>query len=269
MRCIFCEAESSSSKSEEHIVPESLGNKEHVLPPGVVCDSCNNYFATKVEQPLLESPAIRMLRLRQGIPNKRGRVPTVAGLLLPGFSVEVTSEVGLRGELVLDVPDVTARALLSRPNGTLILPDKSERPADAVMSRFLAKCAVEVLAQRLIQSTESSEHLVEHKDFQLIRMHARRGEPRFWPYSMRSIYDENTIVRDAGRVEQILHEYDLLLTSPDAVTSDRSVLSEAYFVLAIFGVEFVINIGGPEIEGYERWLIENNGRSPLYAGRNA
>ena len=44
--------------------------------------------------------------------------------------------------------------------------------------------------------------------------------------------------------------------------------SEWYFVLAIFGEELAINLGGPEIEGYEKWLKDNNGKSPLYVGKN-
>lgn len=42
MRCIFCKRNSNSSRSVEYIIPESLGNEEHVPPPGVVCDACNN-----------------------------------------------------------------------------------------------------------------------------------------------------------------------------------------------------------------------------------
>ena len=49
-KCIFCHKDVSISKSVEHIIPESLGNKSHVLPKGYVCDECNNYFARKVEK---------------------------------------------------------------------------------------------------------------------------------------------------------------------------------------------------------------------------
>jgi hypothetical protein len=55
MRCIFCKNDSSNSKSVEHIIPESLGNTTRTLPKGVVCDTCNNYFARKVEKPFLEA----------------------------------------------------------------------------------------------------------------------------------------------------------------------------------------------------------------------
>lgn len=75
MRCIFCKRESSTSRSVEHIIPESLGNVEHVLPVGAVCDGCNQYFARKVERQILASPMFQLLRANMAIPNKRGRVP--------------------------------------------------------------------------------------------------------------------------------------------------------------------------------------------------
>lgn len=54
MNCLFCKRDSSTSRSVEHVIPESLGNKEYVLPRGMVCDKCNQYFAIKIEKPLLE-----------------------------------------------------------------------------------------------------------------------------------------------------------------------------------------------------------------------
>src|SRR5215217_7224004 len=90
MRCIFCKADSSASHSIEHIIPESLGNTRFVLPRGIVCDCCNNYFARKVEAPFLTSPALRYLRFHEELGNKRGRVPSVEGLILPNIPVRVT-----------------------------------------------------------------------------------------------------------------------------------------------------------------------------------
>jgi hypothetical protein len=80
MRCIFCGDDTSSSKSVEHIIPESLGNLDYVLPVGIVCDKCNNYFAVKVERPLLESSYFTQLRQRQGITNKKGRLPAIKAI---------------------------------------------------------------------------------------------------------------------------------------------------------------------------------------------
>jgi hypothetical protein len=75
MRCIFCKINSIATKSIEHVIPESLGNKEHVLPKGAVCDKCNNYFATKIEKELLDFPYFKSLRHRNRIPSKKNRIP--------------------------------------------------------------------------------------------------------------------------------------------------------------------------------------------------
>ena len=75
MRCIFCKQDSSTSKSVELIIPESLGNVEHVLPLGAVCDACNQYFARKIERQVLDSPMFRRLRADMAVRNKRGRIP--------------------------------------------------------------------------------------------------------------------------------------------------------------------------------------------------
>ncbi len=94
MRCIFCKRDSTGSRSAEHIIPESLGNDEHVLPPGVVCDACNNYFASSIEQVVLESGEFKTARFNMGIPNKRNRTPMVQGMLLPlqpGMTLEAAA----------------------------------------------------------------------------------------------------------------------------------------------------------------------------------
>lgn len=79
MRCLFCKADSSQSRSVEHIIPESLGNTRHVLGKGVVCDGCNNYFAKAVEKPFLEAPGVKILRFEQELLSKKGRVPPHRG----------------------------------------------------------------------------------------------------------------------------------------------------------------------------------------------
>jgi hypothetical protein len=88
MRCLFCKQDSSRSVGREHIIPESLGNTTQVLPPGVVCDGCNNYFARKVERPFLQAAAILQLRFQQALPNKKGRVPKLRAVM-GGLPLEV------------------------------------------------------------------------------------------------------------------------------------------------------------------------------------
>ena len=59
------------------------------------------------------------------------------------------------------------------------------------------------------------------------------------------------VLRDA---HEVLHEWTFLYTEHE----------EMYFVLAILGVEYAINMGGPDIEGYKLWLKEHGNKSPLY-----
>jgi hypothetical protein len=83
MKCIFCKCDSSTSRSVEHIIPESLGNISNILPRGIVCDGCNNYFARKVEKPILDSDYFTHSRFRNIIPNKRGLIPSIEGVIGP------------------------------------------------------------------------------------------------------------------------------------------------------------------------------------------
>jgi hypothetical protein len=82
MRCIFCKNDSTNSKSVEHIIPESLGNKNNILPKGVVCDSCNSYFGSKIEKAVLEMPYFKSLRGRIMIENKKGKISSVSGFTI-------------------------------------------------------------------------------------------------------------------------------------------------------------------------------------------
>lgn len=258
-RCLFCKASSTASRSVEHIIPESLGNKSAVLPAGVVCDTCNNYFARKVEAPFLQSPALRHLRFHQTLENKRGRVPPVMGLIGPDIPARVTHFP--RKELTsVEVPPEALRSLAGLQRGELILPTGGPMPSETIISRFMAKVALESMAARLVAYPDGLAYLCDEAQLDELRSHARLGHLENWPVHIRRLYPTNGVVfgHDA-RPEQIVHESDFLMTP----------WSEWYFILVIFGVEFTINLGGPDIDGYLRWLTMNDGTSPLYSGRNA
>jgi len=59
----------------EHLVPEGLGNKEIVLPVGVVCDRCNNEVLSQLDTALIELGPIALLRVKYGVPTKAGKMP--------------------------------------------------------------------------------------------------------------------------------------------------------------------------------------------------
>lgn len=256
-RCIFCKSESSSSKSVEHIVPQSLGNTDHVLPPGIVCDKCNNYFARKVERPLLESEFFSQLRSRQWIPNKRGRVPPLTAVL-PQMPAAIDLWIdGL--SMFMEPRDPTPNApivsaIRSGQVNKLIYPH-ARTTDQSLVSRLLAKIAVEVLAQRLMGKEGWEYELYENPQLDPIRRYARLGDKsNSWPINERILHHEYAVKIVEGEVSQILHEYTLLYTSAN----------ELYFVIAIFGREYAINFGGPDIDGYLQWLREHSFTSPLY-----
>ena len=266
MRCLFCKEHSDQSLSIEHIIPESLGNVDHTLPPGWVCDLCNNYFSRKVEKLFLEKYYSVESRFRMMIANKKGRYPILQGVHLQSLSKIDLSykdddprkgiEIGFseRGQHRL-------HEMKPGEQGTLVVPHMPKPCNDTTTARFIAKVGLEVLAFRLKDVPGANEELVGKPELDEIRVYARRGFPQIvWPIGLRQIYSEKFLFSDGmAPPYEVLHEFDVLCTPS----------SEYYAVSAIFGWEYVINLGGPEIDGYQQWLERNDRRSPLYSGKNA
>ena len=61
-QCIYCLTKTGNFRYEEHVYPESLGNSELILPPGNVCDNCNNGILSELDQQLVEHDIISFLR---------------------------------------------------------------------------------------------------------------------------------------------------------------------------------------------------------------
>jgi hypothetical protein len=249
MRCIFCKSDSGNSVSIEHILPESIGNNNHILPKGAVCDQCNNYFARKLEKPLLDSLHFRSLRARQKIPNKRGLVPPHMGQLCkfkiglwPDNSIAAINE-GDEKQLI--------KYLQSNASGTIIVPAGDWPVNERAMARFLSNVGLEVLTQRVYKVYGWNDEIVGKQELDDLRRFARWNEGSDWPYHMRRIYDEDQLFYDDYKV---LHEYSLLWQH-----------TEIYLILCLFGMEYALNLGGRTLDGYRLWLKENQDRSPLYS----
>ena len=196
----------------EHIVPESLGNTDHVLPRGMVCDGCNQYFALKIEKPVLDSGIFRLLRSRMEVPNKKNRIPV-------------------------------------EPK-----PDDLTLPEHRLTARFLGKIGLEALASRLHQISGWESEVVDKTALDPVREFSRFGRGGHWPFHYRPLYAPDALFHDGRDFYEILHEYDLLYTKGN----------ELYIVVAIFGLELAMNLGGPELDGYAAWLKNHDFISPLY-----
>lgn len=244
----------------EHIIPESIGNKEHTLPPGVVCDRCNNYFARKIEKPLLETSYFRHLRFIKRIRNKKGNPSKMTGAHLQSLThIELYSDTDGEG-VSLAAANIKDEARLinslkTAPQGTFIMPMPT-KPDNRLMSRFLCKLALEALALRLFHIPEGLNEVTDKPELDAIRNYARQGGPvAFWQYHERQLYSRDFIFYEAGYGPyEVLHEWTFLYAETQ----------ELYFIVVLFGIEYAINVGSPEIAGYKKWLFINSDQSPLY-----
>lgn len=81
MQCIYCPADAGGSQKEYHVVPHAAGNaieyrrllEEIILPQGLVCDDCNEYFGTKIEPAVANHPYVQQYRAIYSIRSRKGR----------------------------------------------------------------------------------------------------------------------------------------------------------------------------------------------------
>jgi HNH endonuclease len=266
MRCIFCKLTSTKSISKEHIVPESLGNIEYILQPGWVCDKCNNYLACEVEAPFLNSWYGRNSRFEMRVQSKRRKVPPAIGFHAQSRSkvdVYVDKE-GHYGICCAQGKDEThfAKSISNDTHGTLYIPAANLPSNDYETARFIGKVALEVLALRGMDVPGWNNEVVDKKELDELRNYVRKGRPGFvWPINIRRIYPADFLFSNEDfPPHEVLHEWDIL-SIPDKPWHEGA---EFYVIIAIFGVEYSINLGGPEIESYQQWLIDNKNESFLY-----
>jgi hypothetical protein len=73
--CIFCRRHDGGFVGEEHVFPRGLGNDEVILPPGAVCDRCNNGPLADVDQAFLQLPHVQFVRVMLGVESREGKRP--------------------------------------------------------------------------------------------------------------------------------------------------------------------------------------------------
>jgi uncharacterized protein YlaI len=270
MQCIFCHKDSSISKSVEHIIPESLGNKHHFLSKGYVCDECNHYFAIKIENELLSQPYFVSLRFRNEISTKKGKLVRQK-MFFPGAlkSTDVVMQTTDDGVIVSFDDEEIFEAIKVGKSREMITPyiPEPEYP-NKIMSRFLAKCAYEHFLYNMGKEQYDlcvQELLCEESDIlKALREYARYGKGEYWQYNQRRIYSEGDVVfnQNEDLNYEILHEMKFF-TREHKRFPNGYVEAEVYFVIVIAGIEYAICISDPNISEYQKWLEEHNGISPL------
>jgi hypothetical protein len=179
-QCIFCFSRVGATTHEEHILPESLGGQK-VLKELLICQACNAYFGTKVEQPALSSPLLASLRAFFCLPSKKGRYAQyrVDDMILAGTPIGIP---------FLHMHPDKAQTI-SRSG--LIIPFDFTHKGSIV--RMLLKIAIEWIA-------DSNTANVFEKRFDPARNAARRpGGTDRWllAYSFGSLQDDDAAFADA------------------------------------------------------------------------
>lgn len=270
MICIFCHKDSSSSKSVEHIIPESLGNKYYYLTKGCVCDECNHYFAIKIEKSLLSQPYFVSLRHRNEILTKKGKLVRQKMFFPEALKfTEVTMQTTDKGIVCSFDNEELYKTIKEKGIHTMLGPyiPEPEYPNN-IVSRFLAKCAYEYFLYTIGEDKYDicvEELLGKENDIlRDLREYARYGKGRYWQYNQRRIYSEGDLFynKSEDKNYEILHEMRFFIKEYNK-HSNGMIEAEIYYVLVISGIEYAICISDPDISEYRNCLELNGGHSPL------
>lgn len=160
-------------------------------------------------------------------------------------------------------------AIKAGKTGKMIAPyiPEPEYP-NAIMSRFLAKCAYEYFLYNMDKEKYDLcvQELLgcENDILKSLREYARYGKGKYWQYHQRRIYSEGDCFfnKNENIQYEILHEMTLY-TREYKRSPNGYVEAEIYFVIAIAGIEYAICLSDPDISEYQKWIEGNKGLSPL------
>lgn len=218
MKCIYCQKllNKSNTKSIEHIIPESLGNKSYTLSPNLICDNCNNYFAREIEKPFLELKPILVLRGLERIPNKKEKYKHVP-ILFEGYNTTLDYDkhsnsyfIGLPAEVILKLTKKSSEKFISeKPNIETLL-------NNPIVSRFLCKIFSEYLIELLHKKYKRKIYLLKAllKDDNLYSVfkYVRYGNKNhFYKYEVNEKQNYNFFLYGDGTLAKIdfIKENDL------------------------------------------------------------
>lgn len=256
MNCIFCKEPSTTSKSVEHIIPESLGNKQFILDKGWVCDKCNNYFAIKIEQPLLQLPFFTQHRHYLNVESKKGKIPSKDGFLLDEYTTKAVLHKDKNKQERIEIePNVINQILSSNVEEIPLITVTYAAPAaNELVSKLLAKMGIEFMAHTAI-TNGYDELYYNQESLDDIKRYTRKGKRNeFWPYITRQIYNSEGGFKDENGY------FKVICTSNFILTRDCQLLFQFLFV----GTEFTIDLINPDTHSFQQWLKENGNRSVTF-----
>lgn len=155
-----------NTKSEEHIIPKSLGNEKFVLPKGTICDKCNNYFALNIEKQFLEIESISILRSYHLIPSRKNKVPAF-NVLFCGDNAIMRYDKKTHS-MIMDVKPETVLKLYSGEKPSYFFSkgiDTDELRNNYIVSRMLVKIFIEVYLYYSIIEMKQYENINDDYNF--------------------------------------------------------------------------------------------------------
>jgi hypothetical protein len=202
-----------------------------------------------------------------GLPTKKGRQPAFSGIQLSSGTA-VTLRVSNDGEIHVSAKNATDLERIVNHA------DRDESygihafginlkldPPKREMSRLLAKMALERAYVDFAKASPPATQLIFDPYFDHLRQWARVGDNfSEWPFHQRTIYPREALMRHPQTGAWVRAGISHGLFHTDA--------PETYFSICLYGTEFVINAGGPNVEGFDNWLEQHNNESPylLYEG---
>jgi hypothetical protein len=161
-KCILCDV-GSSFTSQEHIVPESLGNDILVLAKGWVCDACNN-ICSSFENKVLLNSIVGVERCRLGVMTKKKKPASAITSNISWFAEPFYSHNVLSAKADWRTAPVLSNKDFSQGKILLLLYD--ETCLD--IAKLLLKIGIEILEpvikselfKRKIKLTSAKQHIL-------------------------------------------------------------------------------------------------------------
>jgi hypothetical protein len=231
MRCVFCLTSDGGFTSREHALPESMGNLELILPPGVVCDRCNNEVLSRLDQSLCDFSPVKLRRTMLGVTSKAGKLPTFRsgdGTVqhVPGADGQDPTLIfsGSRGQAML-------QETAQHPDGRVSLNWSGVMGGPRLTTRYAATLSRALLKAALECAWLDHGDLVYEGHFDHVR-DAVLGRPRSGFVSVLSKVDPGTTEaaltyvldpegNDAGRMLVLLNYAGIMLATDSRLTAPK------------------------------------------------
>lgn len=189
-----------NSKSVEHIIPESLGNIEITIPNGHICDQCNNYFATHIENDFLNIEAIKTLRTFHRVISKNGKIPELSALFA-GEETKIEYDAKTGNAFIGLSPETIQRLKTTGFTKMFITRGISidELMNNYVVSRFLVKVFSEINLYYALKQHSYSNLLINSDDkFRELFDYVRKGSrtKRVYSYTVKQTKSPNPLEND-------------------------------------------------------------------------